>query len=125
LPKKRSDFSIAPTGRSYSMNDCELKLGNDSIKKDKTDWDIHKIANELFRDLNGSVTLSVIQETLEQVIPRYESARIQTYVPIFIRRETIKRLKTMQASFTASEMEINQSEARIDLRTSSAFSLRR
>lgn len=107
------------------MNDCEVKPGNDSINKDKTDWDIHKIANQIFGDLNGSVTLSVILETLEQVIPRYESARIKTYVPIFIRREAIKRLKTMQATFTTSEIEIDQSEAWIDLRTSSDSSLRR
>jgi len=98
---------------------------NNSIKKDKTVWDINRIANEIFRDLNGSVTLSVIQETIEQVIPRYENARILTYVPIFIRRQAIKRLKTMQASFATSEMEINQSEAWIDLRTSSDSALMR
>ena len=105
------------------MTDCELKLGNDSNSKDKTKWDIDKIASEILRDLNGSVTLSIIQETLEQVIPRYESARIQTYIPIFIRREAVERLQRTQASFTASEVELNQSEAWIDLRTSSDSSL--
>ena len=107
------------------MADSELKLRNDSENKNNTDWNIDKIANEILSDLNGSVTLSVIQETLEQVIPRYESARIQTYVPIFIRREAVKRMQIMQASFTASEMEINQSEAWIDIRTSSDSSLMR
>jgi len=104
------------------MNDSELKLKNESISKTKTDWDIDKIAHEILRDLNGSVTLSVIQKTLERVIPRYESARIQTFVPIFIRREAVKRLKTRQASLTLSEMEINQTEAWIDLQTSSVSS---
>jgi hypothetical protein len=70
---------------------------NNSIDQDKVDWDINKIANEILRDLNGAVPLADIQETLEWVIPRYESARIHTYVPIFIRREAVKRLKTMQA----------------------------
>ncbi len=44
-----------------------------------------------------------------EVIPRYESALIQKYVPIFIRREAVKRLQAMQAHFAAPEMEIHES----------------
>jgi len=107
------------------MADSELKLRNDSESKNNTDWNIDKIANEILHDLNGSFSLSIIQEMLVEVIPRYESAPIQIFVPIFIRREALKRLQTMQTSFAASEMEINQSEAWIDLRTSSDSLLRR
>ena len=28
-----------------------------------------------------------------EVIPRYESARVQTFVPIFVHKETVKRLR--------------------------------
>ena len=93
------------------MADSELKLRNDSESKNNTDWDIDIIANEILHDLNGSVSLSIIQETLMEVIPRYESALIKKYVPIFIRREAVKRLQAMQAHFAAPEMEIHESEA--------------
>lgn len=104
------------------MKDFESKLENDPINKDKVDWDLHKIADQILCDLNGSVPLSVIQETLEQVAPKYESARIQTFVPIFIRREAVKRLKTRQASFTVLEMELTRSEESIELRPISVSS---
>ena len=55
--------------------------------------------------------LSIVQETLMEVIPRYESGPIQKYVPIFIRREAVKRLQAMQAHFAAPEKEIHESEA--------------
>ena len=90
------------------MNESNLEIGNDLIGKEDTDWDIERIANEIHCDLNGSVSLSDIQEIIEEIIPRYESARIQTFVPIFIRREVVKRLQIMQASFTASEFDAHQ-----------------
>jgi hypothetical protein len=46
------------------MANSELKLRNDSVSKNKTDWNIDKIANEILHDLNNSVSLSIIQETL-------------------------------------------------------------
>lgn len=91
------------------MANSELKLRNNSVSNNKTDWNIDKIANEILHDLNGSVSLSIIQETLMEVIPWYESALIQKYVPIFIRREAVKRLQAMQAHFAAPELEIHES----------------
>ena len=85
------------------MANSELKLRNDSVSINKTDWDIDKIASEILHDLNGSVSLSIIQETLKEVIPRYESAPIQIFVPVFIRREAVKRLQAMQAHSAAPE----------------------
>jgi hypothetical protein len=86
------------------LANSELKLRNDSVSKNKTDWDIDKIANEILHDLNGSVSLSFIQETLKELIPRYESAPIQKYVPVFIRREAVKRLQAMRTHFAAPEI---------------------
>ncbi len=85
------------------MANSELKLRNDSVSNNKTDWDIDKIANEIFHDLKGSISLSIIQETLKEMIPRYESAPIQIFVPVFIRREAVKRLQAMQAHSAAPE----------------------
>ena len=96
------------------MNTSKLKFGNNSINKNKTDWNIDTIGNEIFHDLNGSVNISVIQETLKGIIPRYENARIQTYIPILIRREAEKLLQAMQDSLATPFIEINESETWID-----------
>ena len=91
------------------MADSELKLRNDSVSKNNTDRNNDKIANEILHDLNGCVNLSIIQETLMEVIPGYESAPIQKYVPIFIRRDAVNRLQATQGHFTGPEMEILES----------------
>ena len=96
------------------MNNSKLKFGNNSIDKNKTHWNLDTIGNEIFHDLNGSVTLSVIQETLKGIIPRYENARIQTYIPILIRREAEKLLQAMQDSLATPFIEIKESEIWID-----------
>ena len=95
------------------MNNSKLKFSNNSINK-KTDWNIDTIGNEIFHDLNGSVNISVIQETLKGIIPRYENARIQTYIPILIRREAEKLLQAMQDPLATPFIEINESETWID-----------
>ena len=42
----------------------------------------------------GTVTRSTIRQVLMEIIPKYESARVQTFVPIFVHKETVKRLRT-------------------------------
>ena len=78
------------------MNQSDLKSGNIGVVRTPGDWHVETIIARIRRDLNGSVTPSMIHEVLNEVIPRYKSARIQTFVPIFIQRDTVKRLKSMQ-----------------------------
>ncbi|KPK43393.1 MAG: hypothetical protein AMJ65_05940 [Phycisphaerae bacterium SG8_4] len=74
---------------------CES--ATDTLSKTQGEWSVETIAEQIFRDLNGTVSLATIQEVLKEVVAKYESARIQTYVPIFIHRDAIKRLKSMAA----------------------------
>jgi hypothetical protein len=67
--------------------------------------------------LNGAVTRSIIQEMLLEVIPGYENVRIRTYVPIFIRRDAIKRLQTLQAPIASPG--INEADASTESQTNS------
>ena len=78
------------------MNQSESKSGNNGVVRTPGDWDVKTITEQIFRDLDGSVTHSMVQEVLNEVIPKYTNARIQTFVPIFIHRDAVKQLKSMQ-----------------------------
>ena len=99
------------------MNDSKLQLGNNAVSKNQSDWNVDTITEQIWSDLNGAVTRSVIQEMLLEVIPGYEKARIRTYVPIFIRRDTIKRLQTLQAPIASPG--INEADASTESPTKS------
>jgi hypothetical protein len=70
--------------------------GNNGVVRAPGDLDVETIIAKIRRDLNGNVTHSEIHEVLDEVIPKYKSARIQTFVPIFIHRDVVKQLKSMQ-----------------------------
>ncbi len=94
------------------MNDSKLKSGTIEDDLNQADWNVDTIAEQIFVDLNGSVTRSAIQEVLKEVVPKYVNARIQTFVPIFIRQETEKRLRAMQTVPDPEDMGILETEAR-------------
>ena len=69
---------------------------------DWADWDIDSLTEQILVELNGAASRSTIQEVLSEVLPRYENVRIQTFVPIFVRRDVIERLRAIQAPFVSS-----------------------
>lgn len=71
-------------------------------------WDIETIVEQIWRDLNGSFPRAEIHEALKDIIPKYEKARIQTFVPILIRRDAAKRLKSMRARSTSPGMGVDE-----------------
>ena len=83
------------------MDQSDSKSGNNGFVSTPDDWDVGTIVEQIQCDLNGSVTLSMIQEVLDEVIPKYKSARIQTFVPIFIHRDAVKQLKSLQVPIAA------------------------
>ena len=101
------------------MNESELKLGNNAVSKTQADWNVDTIAEQIFSDLNGAFTRSKIQEVLKEVVPKYESARIQLYVPIFIRRDAVNQLKSMQTPYAAPGVAISEANARNGSRANS------
>ena len=78
------------------MNQSESMSGNNGVVRTPGDWDVETIVAKIRRDLNGSVTPSMVEEVLNEVIPKYTNARIQTFVPIFIHRDAVRQLKSMQ-----------------------------
>ena len=68
------------------------------------DWDVDTVTEQIFGELNGTVARSTIQEVIKDLIPKYEGAPIQTFVPIFICRDAVAQLKAMQALFATPAM---------------------
>ncbi len=92
------------------MNESELESGENAVYRIQGDWDVDTITEQIFGDLNGTVARSTIQEVIKEVIPMYESAPIQTFVPIFIRRDVVVQLNTMQTLTPTSAMAQNEGD---------------
>lgn len=97
------------------MNERELELGRNAVDRSQSDWDVDTIADQIFSDLNGAVPRSTIQEIIKEVIPKYEGAPIQTFVPIFIRRDTVDQLRAMQALLAVPSAVVNEADWRSEI----------
>jgi hypothetical protein len=89
------------------MKEMELESGNNSVANFERDWDVETIIKQILSDMNGAVRRSTIQEVLKDIIPKYEGARVQIYVPIFIHRDAIKRLKSTPENFDTPDMALS------------------
>lgn len=76
------------------MNEVEPKLGTGAMASADRNWDEGALVDQIWNDLDGRVTRSAIRRVLTEIIPRYESAHVQTYVPIFVRKEAVERLRS-------------------------------
>ena len=76
------------------MNGSKPKTGTETVARSYPDWDVETLLERIWSGLGGTVARSNIRQVLAKVIPHYESARVQTYVPIFVHKETVKRLRT-------------------------------
>lgn len=94
------------------MNESEMKLAESATVTDQNEWRLETIAEQIWNDMNGTVMLPAIRRVLAEVVPRYEKARIQTFVPLLIRRDVVERLRSMRVSI-ASQNE-NETEDGIE-----------
>ena len=94
------------------MKEMELESGKNGLANFERDWDVETIIKQILSDMNGAVRRSTIQEVLKKVIPKYEGARIQTYVPIFIRRDAVNQLQSIPTTFASPGMAINEADGR-------------
>lgn len=78
------------------MDESKLKAGGVTTNDAHTDWAVDMIADQIIRSLDGSVTRETILQIIKQVAPRYEDARIQTFVPVLIQRDVMNELFTLQ-----------------------------
>jgi hypothetical protein len=75
------------------MNDKQLKQEHSTPADDHSDLDIGTLVEQIQNDLQGRVSRSAIRQALLDILPKYEHARIRTYIPIFMRREALETLQ--------------------------------
>ena len=92
------------------MNESESKLGENVVDRSQGDWDVDTVTEQIFGELNGTVARSTIQEVIKDLIPKYDGAPIQTFVPIFIRRDAVDQLRAMQALFAVPGAVVNEAD---------------
>lgn len=80
-------------GLLSSMKSEELGIRNTKSVKSDLDLDTDVLIEQIWEDLQGTFDRVTILNEVSSVIPQYASAYITTYLPIFIHRETVKRLK--------------------------------
>ena len=75
------------------MNNGKPKICNDKKISNNSDWDVEPLIERVWNGFGGMVSRSTINDMITEVMPNYENAPIQTYVPIFVYKETVKRLR--------------------------------
>jgi len=83
------------------MKEIEPTVGTGAIDSADGKWDVEAFVEPIWIDLGGMVSRSAIRQVLTEIIPRYENARVQTFVPIFVRKEVVQRLRSGQAGFAS------------------------
>ena len=75
------------------MDGSEPKTGTGTLAGSYPDWDVQTLLERIWNHLEGTVSRSTVRQVLAEVIPNYESARVLAFVPIFVHKETVKRLQ--------------------------------
>jgi len=76
------------------MNNEQLKPDHGVPTSEDPDWDVETVIEQVWQDLQGEVNRSAILQVLLKIMPKYENARIATYVPLFVRRQTVAALRS-------------------------------
>jgi len=73
------------------MKDFEPQPTTNALVENKSKIDIEVVIEQIWDDLNGTTSRSEIRKAITELAPLYEDARITTYVPIFLRRDALRR----------------------------------
>jgi hypothetical protein len=54
--------------------------------------DLEKLTEGICQDLQGQVDQTIVRQVLVDLLPKYQAARVLTFVPILIRRDALEIL---------------------------------
>ena len=83
------------------MKDVEPQPTTDALVESKSKVDIEAVIEQIWNDLNGTTSRSEIRKVITELAPLYEDVRITTYVPIFLRRDVLRRFSQYQRAMVA------------------------
>jgi hypothetical protein len=61
---------------------------------DFVDWDVESIIGQVWTDLDGQKSRSIVSTTVVRILRKYNDATIRLYVPIIARREATELLRS-------------------------------
>jgi hypothetical protein len=83
------------------MKDVEPQPTTDALVESKSKVDMEAVIEQIWNDLNGTTSRSEIRKVITELAPLYEDVRITTYVPIFLRRDVLRRFSQYQRAMVA------------------------
>jgi hypothetical protein len=60
---------------------------------DFVDWDVESIVDQVWTDLDGQMSRSIICTTVVRLLKKYDDATIRLYVPVVVRRKATEILR--------------------------------
>ena len=75
------------------MNNEQLKLEHGAPASEDPDWEVETVIEQVWQELQGEVNRAVILQVLLKIMPKYENARVTTYVPLLVHREAVDVLR--------------------------------
>ena len=82
------------------MNQSRPQIESTAATAGNPEVDVETVIEQVWSDLGGAVTRAAIWQEIEQVLPGFEGARVTIYVPLFVRRQTVERLRTRLSGFS-------------------------
>ena len=55
--------------------------------------DVEAVVEQIWVELGGAVEHTIINHVVQELLHRYENARVKAFVPIFVHREALDQLK--------------------------------
>jgi hypothetical protein len=85
------------------MNDSQRTIDSGATASGDPGWDVAPVIEQIWNDLGGAVSRRAICREVAEVIPAFEDARIATYIPLFVRKRTVERLRTEPSGVTKGQ----------------------
>ncbi len=64
----------------------------ESLEENAVGIDVGQITDAIWDEMHGQIDKCVIRQTLEEMLPKYQNARVRLFVPILIHREVVEIL---------------------------------
>lgn len=82
--------------KDSALNEQPSLVPNLTNSNGREDLDIETLVEQIWLELDGAVDRAVIEQVVQEVLPRFDDARVKSFVPIFIRKEVKDRLKRIR-----------------------------
>ena len=80
------------TESDLEMNENGSQLAENVLVDGNSQWNTEQFIEQIWRGLEGEMSIAHIRRVLLEVAPAYDNARVKAFVPILLRRDVLERL---------------------------------